>query len=196
MFKILIKFSYERYKMSLFKSLKKKSISHVLREFLWPQMGFKRLFRCLFLRLLRLKASPSAIASGLSVGVAISFTPLLGAHMILALGLSWILRANKVSALIGTLIGTPWTLPFMLFLSYKIGILSTHFFHKFFPTIPLPSFLIDTPIFNFKDIYAHPTNFFIPTLLGSLPLGICIGLFVYATALILIKFFRKHQRAL
>ncbi|MBS0184765.1 MAG: DUF2062 domain-containing protein [Proteobacteria bacterium] len=159
-------------------------------------MGFKRLFRYLFLRLLRLKASPYAIALGLAIGVAISFTPLLGAHIILAVSLSWTLRANKVSALLGTLIGTPWTLPFMLFLSYKTGILCTHFFHKLFPTIPLPTSLVDVPIFNFKDVYTHPTTFFMPTLLGSLPLGICVGFFAYITIFMLIKSYRIHQRTL
>ncbi|HQS84854.1 MAG: hypothetical protein B7Y25_07950 [Alphaproteobacteria bacterium 16-39-46] len=182
--------------MSLFKSVKKKPLHQILIGFLWPQMSFKRLFRYLYLRLLRLQASPSAIASGLGIGVALSFTPLLGAHIILSIGLSWILRANKVAALLGTLIGTPWTLPFMLFLSYKTGILGIHFFHKLFPNVVLSSSLLDTPLFDFKEIYAHPAAFFLPTFLGSLPLGICIGLFVFFITYPLIKSYRKHQGAL
>ncbi len=182
--------------MSLFKSVKKKPLHQILIGFLWPQMSFKRLFRYLYLRLLRLHASPSAIAGGLAIGAALSFTPLLGAQIILSIAFSWILRANKVAALLGTLIGTPWTLPFMLFLSYKTGLVGIHFFQKFFPNVLLPASLLDAPLFDFKEIYAHPDSFFLPTLLGSLPLGICVGLFVFFITYLLIKSYRNHRGAL
>ncbi len=179
--------------MSLFKSRKKKSLSQIFKDSLWPSLGFKRLVRYLFLRVLRLQSSPLSIATGLAIGVAISFTPLLGAHIIISLGLSWLLRANKFATLLGTFVGNPWTLPFMLFLSYRTGLISIHFFHKFFPNIPLSSHLLAAPLFNFKDIYEHPSAFFFPTLFGSLPLGIGVGLSVFCISFTLLKSYRKQR---
>jgi hypothetical protein len=179
--------------MPLFKSLKKKPLLQIFKDFLWPSMGFKRLFRYLFLRVLHLQSSPVSIATGLAIGVAISFTPFLGMHIIIALGLSWILRANKISTFLGTLVGTPWTLPFMLFLSYKTGFIVLHFFHKFFPNIIFSSNLLPSPSFNFKYIYTHPAAFFLPTLFGSLLLGLCVGLSIFFSAFIFLKFYRKQR---
>lgn len=78
----------------------------------------------MLIQLKRLKGTPYSIAAGFACGVAISFTPFIGFHLILAAITAWLIRGNIVSSAIGTLIGNPWTFPFIW-----IAVLSTgHFF--------------------------------------------------------------------
>lgn len=81
---------------------------------------FNRLLKKFLIQLKRLKGTPYEIAAGFACGVAISFTPFIGFHLILAAITAWIIRANVVSSAIGTLIGNPWTFPFIW-----IAVLST-----------------------------------------------------------------------
>lgn len=61
----------------------------------------------------RLKGTPNSVAIGIACGVAVSFTPFVGAHFVLAMSSAWILRGNVVAAALGTAFGNPWTFPFI-----------------------------------------------------------------------------------
>lgn len=97
----------------MFKSLKKKSFRKKLRNFVWPEKGWKRASRYILLRLNRLKGTPKEIASGVACGVAISFTPFIGLHFVLAAITAWFVRGNILASAIGTATGNPWTFPFI-----------------------------------------------------------------------------------
>ena len=73
----------------------------------------KKVMQKIVVRLKRLGGTPYSIAAGFACGVAISFTPFIGFHLILAAITAWIIRGNVVSSAIGTLIGNPWTFPFI-----------------------------------------------------------------------------------
>ncbi len=60
----------------------------------------------------KLKGTPQSIAVGAACGIAISFTPFVGALM-LAMIMAWVLRGNIMAALVGTTVGNPWTFPFI-----------------------------------------------------------------------------------
>ncbi len=68
-----------------------------------------------FLKLLQkissLKGTPYAIAAGVACGVAVSFTPFVGAHMLIAAFTAWLIGGNIVGSAVGTLAGNPWTFP-------------------------------------------------------------------------------------
>ena len=72
------------------------------------------------IQLKSLKGTPYSIAAGFACGVAISFTPFIGFHLLLAAITAWIVRGNIVSSALGTIIGNPWTFPFIW-----IAVLST-----------------------------------------------------------------------
>ena len=65
------------------------------------------------IQLKRLKGTPYSIAAGFACGVAVSFTPFIGLHLVLAAITAWIIRGNVVSSAIGTIVGNPWTFPFI-----------------------------------------------------------------------------------
>ena len=75
------------------------------------------------LKLARLPASSYAISAGFACGSMVSFTPLLGFHFVLAVVFSYLLRANYIAALIGTIVGNPISFPFIWGLIYKVGVL-------------------------------------------------------------------------
>ena len=72
---------------------------------------YGRYINKLLIKLKNLKGTPYAIAVGFACGVAISFTPLIGFHMILAAITAFLLRGSVMASAVGTLIGNPWTFP-------------------------------------------------------------------------------------
>jgi uncharacterized protein (DUF2062 family) len=87
-------------------------------------MGFQRFVTYVKQRIIRLSDSPHKIALGLALGLAASFNPFVGTHILQACGLAFLFRSNLVAAFIGTLLGNPLTLPFMWAAAIWVG----HFF--------------------------------------------------------------------
>ncbi len=89
---------------------------------IWPSIGWRRAFAYFWHRVARIPDTSYRIAAGFACGAAISFTPLVGTHFLLSALMAWVLRANVVAALIGTVVGNPWTFPFIWIWIYKVGI--------------------------------------------------------------------------
>ncbi len=89
---------------------------------IWPEMGWRRATRYMMYRVGRLPGTGSAIAGGFAWGAAMSFTPFIGLHIALAVCVSWLTRCSMVAAVIGTVIGNPWTFPFIWIWLYKAGV--------------------------------------------------------------------------
>ncbi len=92
-----------------------------LKGWLWPAMGWRRLGVYLLKRLTRLSGTPQSIACGFACGAAISFTPFVGLHIALGMLLAWALRGHLIAAAAGTVVGNPWTFPFIWLVTYKVG---------------------------------------------------------------------------
>lgn len=92
-----------------------------LRTLLWPRRSWRRSFRYLKKRVLRLDATPHAIAAGFAAGVFASFTPFIGFHIFLALALAFLLAGNMAATVLGTAIGNPLTFPFIWGATYELG---------------------------------------------------------------------------
>jgi len=97
------------------------SWSDRLREIVFPRKGFSRLYSYMAQRVLRMPGSPYSLACGFACGVAVSFTPLIGFHLLLAAVLAYLMRGNIIASWIGTLIGNPWTFPFIFILLHETG---------------------------------------------------------------------------
>ena len=72
-------------------------------------------------RIMRLSASPHAIAAGVASGAAVSMFPLIGLHFLLGFVLAFATRGNMIAAAIGTAWGNPLTFPFFFAASYAVG---------------------------------------------------------------------------
>lgn len=93
-----------------------------LAGWVWPRSGFRRGATYVGYRLIRLPGTPHAIAGGFAWGAAVSFTPFIGLHILLAVVASWLMRCSVVAAAIGTAVGNPWTFPVIWTWIYACGI--------------------------------------------------------------------------
>ncbi len=159
--------------MSLFASRHPKPFFQKIKDSVFPPCGYKRAFKYLGYRLMRLKASPYSLAVGLANGVAISFTPLLGGHLALAWFFSWLLRGNYAAASCGTLVGMPWTLPFMWYLVYKVGEKTIHLIAQDLPEITFSKDIFAPATFSISSLFHNPGPLLWPMMIGT-PL-VCIS---------------------
>ena len=93
-----------------------------LSRLLWPAMGWRRTGYYLKHRIGRLPGSPYQIAAGFACGAAISFSPFVGLHFIIGGIWAWLFKSNIISSAIGTVIGNPWTFPFIWTWIYHCGV--------------------------------------------------------------------------
>jgi uncharacterized protein (DUF2062 family) len=80
-----------------------------------------RLARLLYVRVVRINASPHRVAAGVAVGVWLGVFPTFGLAGPVAYALAWIFRFNKAGALAGSAIMNPLTSPFFWALSAMVG---------------------------------------------------------------------------
>ena len=80
-------------------------------ELVWPRRGFRRASIYVAHRLRRLPGTPYRIAAGFACGAAVSFTPFIGLHFVLAMLSALAIRGNLIASAIGTVVGNPWTFP-------------------------------------------------------------------------------------
>jgi hypothetical protein len=157
-----------------------------LREWFFPAMGFKRLAIYYKHRMGRMSGSAEAVARGFATGVAVNFTPFIGLHTVLSIGVCWLIRASMVSMLLGVvLLGNPWALGLCLLASYGLGKLMIGEMGAIGKIMDVPQ------VFTFSDILHHPMEWFFPMLLGSLPLVTVSWLMSYYLALHLVKRYKK-----
>ena len=92
-----------------------------LRIALWPRRSFGRSFSYYKHRVMRLEASPHAIAAGVAAGAFASCTPLVGFHFILSFVVAWVIGGSMIAAAIGTAVGNPLTFPLIWVSSFQVG---------------------------------------------------------------------------
>ncbi len=100
---------------------KKKKLIISLYNFIKIFFAFSRTKKYISLSIKRIKGTPQALSLGLATGIAISFTPFIGLHALLAIFISWVIGGSMAAALIGTLFGNPWTFPFIWYFTFEIG---------------------------------------------------------------------------
>ena len=141
-----------------------------------------RFFSYYKFKLARLPASSYAISAGFACGSMVSFTPLLGFHFILAVVFAYLLRANYIAALIGTIVGNPISFPFIWGLIYKVG-----------------AFIVDKPEdnlrqnINFEIIINQTYDIFIPMLVGGAVLAIPIWVITYFITYSFVSSFKEAK---
>lgn len=92
-----------------------------IRNIVWPRSGWRRSLRYSAYRIARLPGTPHSIASGFAIGAAVAFMPIMGVHFILSAIFSMVTRSSVAASLLGTLVGNPWTFPFIWLWLYTFG---------------------------------------------------------------------------
>ena len=86
---------------------------------------FKKLSK-LVQTILSLQDTEHSIALGTAIGLFVAWTPTVGIHMILVVGLTLLLRANKAAGLIAVYLSNPLTILPMYWIDYRLGALVLH----------------------------------------------------------------------
>lgn len=177
----------------LFRRRKKPSWADRLREFFWPRKGVTRPARYLAKRILRLSASPHAIAAGVAAGTFSAFTPFLGFHVILAFALAYLMAGNLLAAALATTVANPLTIPFIALATFRLGeillgirsteaITAAGLFHKL-------------EHLEFSELWQPVLK---PMLVGAGLLGVLAAIFAYGVTRFAVRSFkaRRHARLL
>lgn len=147
-----------------------------------------RSFRYLKKRVLRLNASPHAIAAGFAAGVASSFTPFIGFHFLLAFAIAYLVAGNMASAALGTIVGNPLTFPLIWGATFELG---QYLMGGGMALGPSPIHL--GKALAHMDFAAIWTPVVKPMLIGGLPLGIGAGVVAYVLVFFAARSFQKHR---
>lgn len=173
----------------MFKRRKKRSASESLREWVWPRSGWNRLIRYYSYRVARIPDSTYRVSAGLACGVAVSFTPFIGLHLLLSMAGAFLIRANVVASVFGTLVGNPWTFPFIWLFIYRIGAALT----GAEAGLPLEE-LVDL-----NRIFGDPIGAFadawVPMTIGGLIAGAVAWSATYFASRFLVDRYRKRREA-
>lgn len=153
----------------MFRRRAKPTTIYKVRQFIWPAMGLRRLGAYVLHRVQRLPGTPYSIAAGFACGAAASFTPLIGFHFILSVFLAWLMRANWIAAMIGTIVGNPWTFPFIYVATFTVGraILGLDEVGEAPKHLSIDLLLDD------------PRDVLVPLVVGSVPLGMAMWVVIF-----------------
>lgn len=154
-------------------------------RFLWPRGGWARQGMYVAHRIKRLPGTPNRIAAGFACGVAVSFTPFIGLHFVIAALLALIMRGNIIASAIGTVAGNPWTFPFIWIWTYNIGLWLLG--QEQVGSLP--------DSFSMQYIFDNPLNVLWPMAIGSLPSGTVAWLVAFFIMRDIVKRYRLRRRS-
>jgi uncharacterized protein (DUF2062 family) len=133
------------------------------------------------------------LAASFAVGVAVSFSPFIGLHWIIALAIAWFFRLNKVDVLLATFaLVNPWTTLPVFTSSTVVG---WWILHSDRPTSDL--FRLDWGHFTLTSLRSNGIRPFQPYLgsffLGSILFSVVAGLVTYVLVLRLVNHHRRRK---
>lgn len=181
----------------MFRRRTKVSRFRLLADFFWPSIGFRRSSKYIGYRLARLKGSPYSLAAGFACGAAVSFTPLIGLHFLLAGLTAWILRASILASALGTAVGNPWTFPFIWTMLYKLGrwMMGVDPDHRAFPDASLTTFFEGLWSGHWAEVSYIFHDVILPMLIASVPTSLVVWLLTFYSLRALIRRFQERRAA-
>lgn len=129
-------------------------------------------------KILLLECPPSRIAAAAAAGVFIGFSPYIGFHTVLAIGISFIFNLPLYPLIVGAYITNPLTFIPVYTVSYKVGEAVTGI-HAEFP--------VNFADMSLKSVMTTAKTFAVPFLAGTHLLGLIIGAFAYILTYYLVK---------
>ena len=88
---------------------------------MWRGVGFIRQVKLMVVRFVRLRGLPDEIAKGVALGIFIGMTPTFGFQMAIAIFFAYLLRENRLAAILGVWVTNPVTAPFIYAAEYEVG---------------------------------------------------------------------------
>lgn len=172
----------------LFRRRETEPLRERVRVWLWPRRSFSRSLQYFSKRILRLNATPHAVAAGVGAGIFASFFPL-GFHFVIATVACWLIAGNVVAALLAAAVGgNPLTAPVLWGVSWETGKL---ILHRHLPAHGMPNLGAMMEHLSFHTLWKPILE---PMAVGAVPLGIAFGVVFYGLARWGMNVFRKQRR--
>ncbi|MEM9104534.1 MAG: DUF2062 domain-containing protein [Pseudomonadota bacterium] len=169
----------------LFRRRKPAGLPERIRIFFWPRRSFSRSFQYFGKRILRLTATPHAIAAGVAAGVMASWTPFIGLHFIIAAVFAYLMAGNILASALGTAFGNPISFPFMWTATYIVG---GHFMIDDFDG-RVPHFEFSS--FSYAELWEPLIK---PMLIGCLPFMLIFGILFYVVTYFGVSTFQERRK--
>jgi uncharacterized protein len=148
-----------------------------------------KFFKLIYLKLLRINDSPQKIALGFGLGVFVGVMP--GTGPIAALVCAFIFRANRASALLGSLITNTWLSLIFLLLSIKTG----SFLLRLNPEVVAGDWQTFIKHFSWAQLFqASARSIVIPIAIGYFFISLYAGILAYAIVYFYVTNKRKRQQ--
>lgn len=150
----------------------------------WPRAGWRRTAVYFRHRVSRIADTPHSIAAGLAAGAAISFTPFMGLHFVLAAVLAWITNGNLFASAVGTAVGNPWTFPVIWLLTLEIG--------RFI--IGGTGSGLGKGELTMRMLVEHPFEIFLPMSVGGILVAVVVWFTTYYVSKPLVAAYQHRRR--
>jgi uncharacterized protein len=172
----------------LFKRRVKPTWREKVRIWLWPRRSWRRSLSYLGKRILRLNATPHAIAAGVAAGIFATFTPFIGFHFLIAFAISYFIAGNMAAAALGCGAGNPLTYGPIWAATYEVGrwMLSAEAIDGGAPQ----GLVYALTHASIRDIWEPIVK---PMLIGGIPLGLGFAVLGYGVVYLAVRSFQKHR---
>lgn len=161
--------------------------------------GLQPRLRYFWRQVLRVRATPHAVALGFAIGVFTACTPFLGVQTILACALAFTLRVSMPAALLGTFVGNPLSWPAIWSASYVSGALllgqdPTYGADHLSETANVLSATLMAPsIQTFGAAVDNLSPIAEPMVVGGLLVGLIAAIFSYYPTRRAVRIFQRHR---
>jgi uncharacterized protein (DUF2062 family) len=125
--------------------------------------------------LFHVEDTPHRISLAFGIGVWIAFSPFLGIHTLLALGIAFAFRLSRAAILVGAYVNNPWTLAPMYLAGTVVGCVLLNVSTSGLAAI---EWHLHGWAF-YRDLLAHLRPYVWPFILGNTLLGIVCGTISY-----------------
>jgi uncharacterized protein (DUF2062 family) len=157
------------------------------------KLKLARRLKVLLADLLGREEPPERVAAAIALGVGVGFSPFIGGHFRIAIGLAFLFRLNRIDALLGQFVGNPWTLPPVYAAGYALGRLLLRYDRRKVPDLPWDRLLHRDFWHAFTGPTLHPR--LASFLVGTTVLAILIGLAAYLLVRGALRIYhRRHPR--
>lgn len=138
--------------------------------------------KALLTNLLTEESSPKRLAIAFGVGAACGPPPIFFLHLASAAALAWLLRLNKVVAVVGCNVVNPWTMIFFLYLDLRAG---AWMLGQTPP--PWPSHM------SLPEVKAWIEPYIVLTFVGSIPVSLITGLVSGAVVFAIVRTIKRDR---
>ncbi len=149
---------------------------------MWRRIGFLRQAKLMLVRFVRLRGQPEEVAKGIALGIFIGMTPTFGLQMIIAVFLAFLLRENRLAAVLGVWVTNPVTAPVIYAIEYEVG--------RILLGIPRVSRPLE---FSFGEFASMGYEVVAPLWVGGLVAGVMCASLAYLVTLRLVPHLKKWR---